>query len=188
MEIIPNWHPFLVHFTIALYIVSSLLFVSGYFVKQLDWKEKITSAAYINFWLGAVVTFLTIAAGIYAYNTVDHDTPSHLAMTDHRNWGLITAAFYWGLAIWSIFLYRSGKSVGLFFIFAVLIGTSLIAVTGYKGGEIVYRYGLGVMSLPEVSGEGHDHSHEGDSGHDHGKTEDPEVKNDCESDGHSHEH
>lgn len=170
MGIIPNWHPLLVHFTIALYVISSLLFTAGYVAVSNGWKEKLTGAAYINLWLGAVITVLTVAAGIYAYNTVDHDTPSHLAMTDHRNWALVTAGLYWIIAIWSVFLYRAGKATGLAFVIAMLASTGMLGITGFKGGEVVYRYGLGVISLPKPEGEGHSHSHEGGAAHDHGES------------------
>ena len=49
----------------------------------------------------------------------------------------------------------------------------LMGVTAYKGGELVYRYGIGVMALPEASGSGHghhqnEHHHEEvNDGHDH---------------------
>jgi len=185
MEIIPNWHPLLVHFTIALYATSALLFTLGYFGAENRWKAKITGAAYINLWLGAVITVLTVAAGIYAYNTVAHDAPSHLAMTDHRNWALATAAFFWGLAVWSAFRYRAGKAVGLFFVVALLIGAGLLGVTGFKGGDVVYRYGLGVMSLPKAEGEGHNHSHSHENGADHDHAAQAAPKTD---DGHDHDH
>lgn len=190
MEIIPNWHPLLVHFTIALYVISALLFALGYFVTENAWKQKFTSAAYINLWLGALITVLTVAAGIYAYNTVGHDAPSHLAMTDHRNWALATAAFFWVLAIWSVFHYRTGKAIGLFFVMSMIIGAGLLGATGFKGGEIVYRYGLGVMSMPKAEGEGHDHSHEDGAEHDHDASAATEITHDdnnAEPHGHDEE-
>ncbi|WP_339864759.1 DUF2231 domain-containing protein [Paremcibacter congregatus] len=158
MEIIPNWHPLLVHFTIALYVVSTTLFVIGYFLLKNKWKEKFVTTAYMNLWLGALMTVFTVAAGIYAYNTVQHDAPSHLAMTDHKNWALATAGLFWAIALWSVYIYRMGKGINLFFVIVILIGMVMLGVTGFKGGDIVYRYGLGVMSLPQTSGDGHEHS------------------------------
>lgn len=35
----------------------------------------------------------------------------------------------------------------------------LLGITGWKGGHLVYQYGIGVASLPQVSGDGHDHDH-----------------------------
>ena len=187
MEIIPNWHPLLVHFTIALYAISALLFAAGYFVAPNGWKEKMTGAAYINLWLGAVITVLTVAAGIYAYNTVGHDTPSHLAMTDHRNWALVTAVIFWVITIWSVFNYRAGKAVGLFFVIAMLVSAGLLGITGFKGGEVVYRYGLGVMSLPKPEGEGHSHSHEAGTAPDHSAPAVPKGHDDSGTAPHSHD-
>lgn len=34
IEIIPNWHPIFVHFTIALLTISTLLYVAGLFLKK----------------------------------------------------------------------------------------------------------------------------------------------------------
>ncbi|MCF6301365.1 MAG: hypothetical protein L3J52_09655 [Proteobacteria bacterium] len=56
---------------------------------------------------------------------------------------------------------------GSLFVIAFL----LLGITAFKGGELVYRYGLGVMSLPEVEGEGHAHGGSNGDG-DHGKTKD----------------
>ncbi|NOZ43085.1 MAG: DUF2231 domain-containing protein [Alphaproteobacteria bacterium] len=158
-KIIPNWHPILVHFTVALYVISTLLFILGHLAGKDEWAQKFTNAAYLNLWLGALITLLTVAAGFYAYNTVAHDEPSHLAMTNHKNWALATASFFWIVALWSIFKYRAGKQVGLLFIVAMLFGTGLVGTTGFKGGEVVYRFGLGVMSLPKVDSH-HHHSEE----------------------------
>ena len=35
----------------------------------------------------------------------------------------------------------------------------LISVTAFWGGKLVYEHGIGVSSLPVVTGDGHDHEH-----------------------------
>ena len=50
-----------------------------------------------------------------------------------------------------------------FFGIGLVIGVILLGVTAWYGGELVYRHGLGVMSLPESETEGH--SHDGDDDH-----------------------
>ena len=40
-----------------------------------------------------------------------------------------------------------------------------IGITGWKGGHLVYQYEIGLSSLPEVSGDGHDHDHGELNGH-----------------------
>ncbi len=158
-EIIPNWHPVFVHFTIGLLAMSALFYVIGSIFK----KENLIIAARWNLWAGAVVTVGTVAAGFYAYNTVAHDGDSHAAMTDHRNWALFTAAVFMVLALWSVWKQRRAKSVHPAFVVIMVLSAGLLAVTGYKGGELVYRHGTGVMSLPDVQG-----ANDGHEGHDHG--------------------
>ena len=48
IEIIPNWHPILVHFTIGLLAISTALYAAGYALK----KENLLIAARWNLWLG----------------------------------------------------------------------------------------------------------------------------------------
>ena len=169
IEIIPNWHPIFVHFTVALLSLSVMLFVLTRFLKG-PIKDQLELVARWCLWFGAGFTVLTGATGIYAYNTVDHDTPSHLAMTEHRNWALITIASFFLLAGWSAIIVNQRKTFGFAFVAASIVAGLLLSSTAWHGGEVVYRYGLGVMSLPKVNGEGHAHDHGDGGGHAHGDT------------------
>lgn len=188
LEIIPNWHPIFVHFTIALFSIATLLIFGSLFIKN-DFRTKILEAGYINLWLGCLFTFVTVATGFYAYNTVAHDEPSHAAMTDHRNWAVATASIFLILSFWSIKLYRNNKKQNLLFLCCLVMATLLLSITGWKGAEAVYRYGLGVMSLPNTDA----HKHiKGNMPVDNDKMEKsmaPDAhKNMMEKDGHNHEH
>lgn len=96
-------------------------------------------AAYWNLWLGAALTVATVLAGFYAYNTVNHDDPSHAAMTDHRNWALVTAVIFWILAIWSVRAKWNSAGPRAGFLVTLILATGLLGVAGWKGGELVYR-------------------------------------------------
>lgn len=164
IEIIPNWHPIFVHFTVALLSVSLGLFV----VVQVVKCDQAILVAKWNLWIGAGISLLTLAAGVYAYNTVTHDTPSHEAMTVHRNFALVTLALLVPVVVWSVMAHRQGKALGLRFVALFLVVGSLLGTTAWHGGEVVYRYGLGVISLPKTDShdhaghdDGHDHDHEG---------------------------
>jgi len=52
------------------------------------------------------------------------------------------------------------------FLISMVVAGSILASTAWRGSELVYRYGLGVMSLPKSEGDGHNHAHGG--GHDYG--------------------
>ncbi len=85
-----------------------------------------------------------------------------MAMTDHKNWAFTTATVFLLAAI--LFFVKAGWRQSVVGILLVASG-ALVGVTGFKGGELVYRYGLGVMSLPQVNAsadgrdDGHDHQH-----------------------------
>jgi uncharacterized membrane protein len=153
-EILPNWHPIFVHFTIALFGIATMLLILGSFA-NLKYREILLNTAFINLWLGCIFTIGTLLAGWYAYNTVAHDEPSHAAMTDHKNWAIPTAILFWLIGIWAIKLYKNNNKSNKLFIVSMIIASSFLGVTGWKGGEVVYRFGLGVMSLPNTDSHAH---------------------------------
>jgi uncharacterized membrane protein len=188
-ELLPNWHPVFVHFTVALYATSAALFFLGRAFAARPWSAACLNVAYWNLWLGAGLTVATVAAGFYAYftvdhdvgagltvatvaagfyayYTVDHDAASHAAMADHRNWALATAAVWWVLALWAARDYAPNRAVRGPFLGALVLSVGLLTVTGWKGGDLVYRHGLGVLSAPQIaaeeadsSGRASDHGH-----------------------------
>ncbi|MFQ5533406.1 MAG: DUF2231 domain-containing protein [Sphingomonadales bacterium] len=197
-EIIPNWHPFLVHFTLALYLSAGLFFVIAKVLPGAAWSAGMTRAALWNLWLGAAVTVMTYLAGRHAFGSVTHDDTSHAAMVMHAQWGTLTTVAFLVLAIWSVIAKRKGRPVGWLFTGLIVLASAALLNTGYKGADLVYRYGLGVMSLPkeadhshargvaahEHETEGHKHG-DGAAGHDHEPDPAPEHDH-SEGDDHSH--
>ncbi len=177
-DIIPNWHPIFVHFTVALLSLSVILFVVTLFIKSPQLKSQWKIVAHWSLWFGAGFTVFTGLAGFDAYNTVAHDTPSHEAMTEHRNWAIATMLLFFALAIWSFIRIRGQQALGVVFVMLMLVGGGLLASTAWHGGELVYRYGLGVMSLPKSDGEGHAHKHADGSEHEHTETKKNTVNKD----------
>jgi uncharacterized membrane protein len=180
IEIIPNWHPIFVHFTVALLSVAVALHLVVRFIRNEKLRSQWEIVAQWNLWLGALITLVTVVMGYVAYNTVAHDTPSHAAMTEHRNWALVTASLFVFLAAWSAIRARAGQGINTVILVGLLAGGGLLMSTAWHGGEAVYRFGLGVMSLPKT--DTHEHSaagHADGGGHDEG--------GEAGSDGHAHD-
>ncbi len=177
----PNIHPILVHFAYALTVTGALsLFVVSLFPSG-GWRDTLKTAGDWMLGFGVLAIIATAAAGFQAYYSVAHDGPSHAAMTTHRNWAVPTAVVILGLAFWR-WMKREQRPSLLFSAVLVLAATSL-SVTAWWGGKLVYAHGLGVMRMPVVTGEGHDHEHA--PGQEHGDT--AEAKEPAEhdnSDGH----
>ena len=155
IEVIPNWHPVFVHFTVALLSIAVILFVAVRFIGDEKLRLQWEIVAQWNLWLGAIITVLTVVMGIVAYNSVAHDTASHAAMTEHRNLALVTAALFLCLAVWSAIRARAGQGINTLILIGLLVAGGLLMSTAWHGGEVVYRYGLGVMSLPKTDDHGH---------------------------------
>ncbi len=158
IEIIPNWHPVFVHFTIALLSLAVIFYlIKAILPAKNEYQANLNILAKSNLMIGTGFAIMTAIAGWFAYNSVTHDTPSHLAMTEHRNWALLTLGIFIVLALWSLLQKHKANPI---FLLALLVAGGLLATTGWLGGEAVYRYGLGVKSIPNSSGEGHAHQHE----------------------------
>ncbi|OGT38739.1 MAG: hypothetical protein A3F12_07090 [Gammaproteobacteria bacterium RIFCSPHIGHO2_12_FULL_38_14] len=164
MEIIPNWHPIFVHFTVALFSASVGFYTLTYLFRYLQILPKTALELGITaqwcLWVVGILVVGTVLAGLHAYNTVRHDAPSHLAMINHRNWALITASAIILVSLWSMWRTYKHKMVTISFVIALFIVQGLLLATAWRGAELVFRYGLGVMSLPHAEGEGRHHHHE----------------------------
>lgn len=170
ITILPNWHPIFVHFTIGL-LGSAVVF---YFASALlkndhKWKQQWQHMANWSLWFGCLITIGTVLAGWYAYNTVAHDEASHAAMTIHRNWALATAIVFFILGIAAIIIVKNKKTPHYLFLSAASIAGAMLIITGFLGGEVVYRHGLGVLSLPTIEAGDHHHDHNAHH-HDHTST------------------
>lgn len=157
IEIIPNWHPLFVHFTVALLSLSVVLSLLARLPLPAGLRAEWRVVARWTLWLGALFAIATAITGWLAYNSVDHDDVSHAVMTTHRNWALVTATFFVLLALWSLWDRRwagrepSEGAAGAVFLAALAAGGVLLATTAWYGAELVFRHGLGVMSMPNTS-------------------------------------
>lgn len=155
-EIIPNLHPLLVHFPIALISVSAFFHVAASVARGKTCAEHCAVLADTTLWLGALAALPTVFFGWQAFNSVNHDEAGHAAMLAHRAWALATLAVLVTLAGWDFWRKKVDSSPAWWFTVAVIGAWSMVATTAWHGGELVYRHGLGVMSLP-VAEAGHDH-------------------------------
>ena len=181
IEIIPNWHPIFVHFTVAL---LSLTVVFHILLALFPEKGISRDLECLSRWclrLGTAFAILTALTGWFAYNSVAHDAPSHAAMTEHRNWALTTLGMFILLTLWTLWKQQIKGVAGVVFLLGLLAGGGLLLATAWHGGELVYRYGLGVMSLPQP---GAHHHHEGEQ-HVHALVDD-HGDEDHHDDSHTH--
>lgn len=138
-------HPMLIVFPIGLYIVSfifDLVYIGAgdpFWFRAAFWTMLIGFAGNLAAALPGFVDFLAIPAGSEARKIA----------TYHMGAGLLIAALYlinllsrnWGVA--------QGPRPWLP-ILLNLVGVGLISVQGWLGGELVYRFGIGVEEKRRV--------------------------------------
>lgn len=155
LEIVPNLHPLLVHFPIALISVSAFFHVAAILMRDKhSCATHCAILAHTTLWLGALAALPTAFFGWQAFNSVNHDEAGHAAMLIHRAWALGTVTVLAVLAGWDAWRSKVDAVPAWWFAGAVVGAWSMVAVTAWYGGELVYRHGLGVMSLP-VAETGH---------------------------------
>ena len=159
VEIIPNFHPVVVHFPIALTMVAFALALLSNLLKSHRLVDYWTAASHLALWAAALSGLMAVVFGWLAYNSVNHDDAGHAAMGIHRVWAVSTAGLLLALALWDIKKHLLTTILPLYFVVLLGAASASVGATAWLGGEVVFRHGIGVLSLPESEGEevGHDH-------------------------------
>lgn len=145
---IHHWHPMFVHYTVALITFSAGTLILSALLGENFLKINLFNVAKWNLWGSALLTVGTIVSGLVAYDSIEHDMPSHIAMIDHRNWAFLTFLLIEVVAIWSLIHHVKIKGKNTLLFIGVLLCSLSVGITAYKGGHLVYSFGLGVKSLP----------------------------------------
>ncbi|MFA6120922.1 MAG: DUF2231 domain-containing protein [Sideroxydans sp.] len=168
VEVIPNFHPLLVHFPIALISVSVFFHLIARLMRNRpQFAPHCAVLAHATLWLGALAAIPTALLGWLASGSVNHDEAGHAAMLLHRAWALSTLLVLTLLAGLDAWRHKVNAAPTWPFSVAVILAWALVASTAWYGAELVYRHGLGVIALPAPSvGAGHTHQHD-ESAHTH---------------------
>lgn len=129
-------HPIIVHFPIALFISALGLEALSLIFK----KENLHRTAWHNYLLAVLTSVASVLSAL-----IEGESLNHPVFYTHRALG------YWTLAVGllssvPLFLIKK-KSLWLFrmlFLVILIIVASLVSITGYYGGRLVYEYGVGV--------------------------------------------
>ncbi|TXJ00434.1 MAG: efflux RND transporter periplasmic adaptor subunit [Neisseriales bacterium] len=179
IAIIPNIHPALVHFTIALLSISFIFQSVYYFGKthypQKMWIKEMEIVGRWSLWLTLFFSILTVLAGLHAYYTVPHDEDGHLAMGIHKNSAIVTFSLIIITSVLSILQFRKRCDTSLTVVILLAITQISALTTAYLGAEVVFRYGVGVIKAQTTEMMvGHNHH---DHDHDHADNSDDNVHN-----------
>lgn len=147
MHIIPGWHPAVVHFAVA----SSFTGCAALLLSRLlpaRAAQHCAGFATLSLCVGAGFCLLALASGVMAVWDISLDAAARSAVSRHVIWAFFTTLSVLLLAVWRAAGYGFEESPsGLMLVVAVAVMLAVI-VTGWLGGENVYRYGIGVLHTP----------------------------------------
>lgn len=140
----PNPHPILVHFPIALFIIAVACELLSYFFKS----KLLGFVALANGVAAALAAFAAVITGLFAKSLVVSG-PAVFVAESHETMGylvLVTALTFAGIKLYSHL--RQSEKLLTTAIAVGLLGIVFTIVAAHEGGELVYKYGIGVDKTP----------------------------------------
>jgi len=136
IETLASWHPFLVHFAVALSLTSAAFDIADFFFRKprfVDVGFTLMLTA-IPFLLAAVLTGNLAASFI--------TTPRELKLlAQHETYANITVWVFTGAGFWRVFLsfkeqYRDGRKI--LYVFLITLAATSAYLAAKKGGSIMH--------------------------------------------------
>lgn len=168
----PPIHPAIVHFPIALLVLSVIADFFGYIYQS----DSLKGAGWWSLLGAAVGGVLAVAAGYYDMKREEEklEHEAHEQVNKHMKVGFALLAAIAGLTIWRWLIYgNQDYSLNWFYLIAAILIVALAFFQGWLGGELVFGYGVGVAPtgqgteakreaknrVEKVVGEGEDDKH-----------------------------
>ena len=148
---IPNIHPFVVHFPIALLVVAVLFDLARLWFTKQSWLHNAVIALYITGTAGLIAAFLS---GRQAVETVSVTGDAVPIVTSHEDWALYTLIFFGiftAVRLWAWWKEIEKGWILPALIAPALIGTGMLWYTGEQGAKLVYKHGVAVGEIDRLS-------------------------------------
>jgi uncharacterized membrane protein len=135
-------HPYVVHFSVALILLSVVLFYLGTLGGPRPWTGGVLTAARWNLWIGAAFALASIASGFVDYIAAQCDLDTIAATIIHRRSGAVT---WWSSLVAAIAVYRTRHRVPGPLLLAWLLLVGVAASTAAAlGTGLTYDRALGI--------------------------------------------
>ena len=144
---IPNIHPLLVHFPIALLVTAVVADVVALVARGHLLLRHLATGLYVA---GTVMLVASYFTGQSAAETVRMPGMAHAVLNEHWTWALRTTVYFGGVALGRLCLiptprvWRGRLSQAL--VVAGVLGLGLLVQTAELGGLMVYTHGVGVAA------------------------------------------
>jgi uncharacterized membrane protein len=139
----PIIHPLLVHFPIAILTVSFLFEM----ISLMRSSPDVSRAAWWLHMVGTTGLLLSVASGLYARSATPISAQAMEYAENHQQIALVVTCVFAGLLFWRIAGRSALPRIGRTAYYALFgVGVALMWLGAWYGGELVYRFGVGVGS------------------------------------------
>jgi uncharacterized membrane protein len=147
MNPLPNWHPLVVHFPIALVLSATALLLAARFLRSEHLAATCATVGTWNLCFGAVAALFALGSGLAAVLNLDVSAAARLAISVHVKWAMLTTLLLVLLAVWRGAGSASRSRPSWIFLVVLLAAGAALSYTGYRGAENVYQYAVGVRKI-----------------------------------------
>jgi len=132
-----------VHFPLALIITAAAMLLLARCLRG-SMAEALAVAGTWNLCLGAIAALFAIGTGMAAVLDLHLTVAAKEAVSIHVKWALFTSVALLLLAVWRGAGNAQNSRPSWLFLLVLLAATAALIETGYRGGQNVYRFGVGV--------------------------------------------
>lgn len=148
---IPNIHPLIVHFPIALLIVAVIFDVARLFFKKQSWIQNTVLALYSTGTIGLMASFIS---GRDAVETVVVSGDAISVVTTHEDWALYTLIYFSIFTLLRLWTWWKNLEVNHWISSGLIVlafaGIGMLWRTGDLGTQLVYKHGVAVIEIDRL--------------------------------------
>jgi uncharacterized membrane protein len=146
IPIVPGWHPLIVHFPLALIVTAAFCLTLARMRPAQRYVKTLATVGTWNLCLGAVAVVFALGSGLAAVVDLHVGMAARQAIAIHVKSAVVTAVLVLLVAVWRGAGTAQDSRPSWVFVLVLWAATAALIVTGYRGGQNVYRFGVGVES------------------------------------------
>ena len=133
-----------VHFPLALVVTAASFLVVARLLRRERYSATLATVGTWNLCLGAIAALFALATGLAAVLDLHVGLAARQSIFLHVKWAIFTTLALVLLAVWRGAGAAQESRPSWLFIVVLVAATAALVMTGYRGGQNVYEYGIGV--------------------------------------------